>query len=427
MKLQALYGFDSLSFKDDGHKWNEYCGIELEIENPSRQPDGLYWSRHADGSLRDGVEYVMTRPEGGKQLEAAIEEFYNFGIEFTNGPRTSTHIHVNVSNCTADELRAMVVAMYTIEDGLFTVIGERRKWAGYAMPLSEMDNKRLRSLMAATDFDELFHAISPARNQERYYGFNTCVRKHGTVEFRYFPGGPTKTELCDWVDLVIGVRKATGTSIETLMNIGNNEEELRNWLTSFLPRSWFNRLVNAMGMDSMIQKFLEITAFLPEQEQVQRRAQLIFATKPLVTFIKKHLIKGAGQKILDDAVMTMNVFGLEDWNYWLSKAYTKDREEVLAEKKKAKAGEAQQAWADELLERNHQDYHVIYERMRDQQRANERRVREAEQLAQAREALRAARAPAARPALQPARPWVVAANAAAQRPDLFPVQAGGEF
>src|SRR5690606_18508487 len=115
-KLWELYGFRPAVYKGDDKQWPDLFGIELELEDLSDTPEIAGWTIKPDGSLRIGYEYILRKPLGGKELAAAVDRFYTTDIRYTNGPRASTHIHVTAGDMSVDNLRSMIILMYTIED-----------------------------------------------------------------------------------------------------------------------------------------------------------------------------------------------------------------------------------------------------------------------------------------------------------------------
>lgn len=316
-KLHELFGIRERRYKLDGSRWPQLMGIELELEQVKNLREIAYWTQHQDNSLRDGVELVLDQPYAGMTLEAALDEYFGAGLHCNNTARTSTHIHINMTDATLDCLRTMTMIMYMIEDPLFTAVGEARKWAGYAMPLSDMEPQRLRQLLAASDLGVAVNQIAPGRNQERYYGFNTAsMRKHGTVEFRYYPGGPTREELQNWMDLAVQVKKA-GSEITPTQLIDRlvDPESVIEFLSEYFPDYWMNTLLRHVDANYMLTKFNEVAALAFEQEVLERREQLVFMTVPFISFVKRHLLGEAGRVYIDGIKTTFEVLSAGDWWY----------------------------------------------------------------------------------------------------------------
>lgn len=335
-KISELLGIRERKFKADGSRWNELIGVELELENCDRTPSISYWEAKQDNSLRNGIEYVMAQPFAGPTLEAALDAFYDEGIRTDNSARTSTHIHLNMTDTTLDAVRSMTMIMYMIEDGLFNVIGESRKWAGYSMALSEMDPVRLRMAMSHSDPHTLLNNLAPTRNQDRYYGFNTAsLRKHGTVEFRYFPGGPTRQELDSWIDLVCAVKRAAVTHTPTdLMNRLQSAYDVIQFLNDVLPPTWFASLTNAMPVSVMLDRFSQIAAVTAEPDLIEHRDNVVFLTPIFIGYVKKHVLGASGGEYMDAIAKHASVATGNDWYVYLDSARARDNEKPVAPKAK---------------------------------------------------------------------------------------------
>jgi hypothetical protein len=275
-----------------------YMGVELELEN-LRGGDGekplIGWDIHNDESLRNGIEYVTRKPFAGKEMLAAIESFYQQGFKYTGGPRTSTHIHVNAGDLSISNVRTMFVVSFMLEDAMFRVLEAKRKFCGYCMPLTEMSPQRIRNFLATDNMDSFARALS-GPNAEKYYGFNAVsIRKHGTIEFRYFPGAPVKEELLSWMDYCTAIKRiGLKYSLDDLANLPD-AYALAAWLEENLGQ-WGTRFLNAVGQQSLYNTLIEVLACVPAGgDMVARRDELVFVSKPLVQYIRDSYCIGEEQ------------------------------------------------------------------------------------------------------------------------------------
>lgn len=276
------------------HRYGDFFGIELELEDIDydrvENIIWAHWSIHGDGSLQaNGREFVLAGPRGGNQLIAALDEFYQADIQATNGLRTSTHIHINASDLSVGELRTMLVVSYTVEAALFRWIGENRKWCGYAMPLTEMPSARLRNLLTASRLRSMLQSITPSRNNDRYYGVNVgSIAKHGTVEYRHFPGKPTRAELEEWLDFVRAMKTAGQTlPFPELGERIESEPQLREFLASVIPANVWDRLLSVEIAGEFWQAFNEIMALSEPSEDIERIDKLVFMKPQLLRYFVK--------------------------------------------------------------------------------------------------------------------------------------------
>ena len=324
--ISEIFGLRVQQADGTAHRWNELMGVELELEDVeiTGNPDLLYslWEPHSDNSLRNGSEFVTARPMSGDTLERAISAFYETPMNFTKGPRTSTHIHINMTNSTSEVLQSMFVLMYTLEAALYSVVEESRKWGGYAMPLCEMSNLRIRNLLAPASSQQMITAIAPTRNQERYYGFNTNVRRHGTVEFRYFPGGPSKEELVSWIDFVSLIKKAaTKYSVTQLINMVYDEHSLRRFLIEEMDY-WGPKLLNAVNATAMYQSFNEVASMASDTDNRELPSGLVFVTSSFLGYIITKILKkdAKATEYIKKVVEGQSIMSKNEWNHYLSNA-----------------------------------------------------------------------------------------------------------
>lgn len=294
--LRKFFGLNQYEAPADDkeHRWPELLGVELELEGrrPEDAPDYTMWDKHEDGSLRNGTEYTFSGPLSGKNIDLALNSFYRVPMDWAKGARTSTHIHINMADTTDQHLRMMFLLVYTIEDAIFAVTEEGRKWAGYSVPLNEMAPDRIRGILNPFNDDVFITSVAPARNAERYYGFNVgSIRRHGTVEFRYFPGGPSREELESWMDLVTSVKRATADmTLETMVEAFSSEERAADFLRTRLG-AWGNRLISVRGIGEMLMRFAEVAPMAGDADN-RHAFGLVYSVNPLYfNLLKKHTLR----------------------------------------------------------------------------------------------------------------------------------------
>lgn len=331
MLLHELLGKSLVNYAGPDHPWSELMGVELELEDVSLAGTSearldlfqRHWTAHDDRSLRHGVEYVTARPVGGEALDIAVRAFYACEAHYTHGPRTSTHIHVNMLDSDVSVLQSMFILMYAVEDALFSVVEETRKWAGYCMPLSEMHEGRIRKILNPRNMRAVAGAISPGRNQERYYGFNTNMARHGTVEFRYFPGGPSETELRSWIDFVVAVKKFGKKWMpDQLIEAVTSPDSLARLLLQELGQ-WGSRLLAAGNLDQMYQKFVEVAAMYDEGNQPELGTNLVYVNEAYLSFIVRKFFDGQPEAAdcLTSMMGNQRVFSKNDWEHYLGRTF----------------------------------------------------------------------------------------------------------
>lgn len=213
---------------------DQFLGIEQEVEalRLRKVPDG--WNSVADGSLRNGIEYITADPLCGKELLSAIDSFYdevnkaNFSEENNSSFRTSTHVHVDftrrsgyrIANGRGDSLmgvRQFLLSYYMLEDMFFGVAGERRRYTGYCLPYSVANTDLIR-ILRARDGQEFSSAVDTSG---RYYGCNfKSLGRHGTVEFRHLELTVNPDKLINWINMILRMKKFT---YENCLGSGKDE------------------------------------------------------------------------------------------------------------------------------------------------------------------------------------------------------------
>lgn len=251
-------------------------GMEFELEEVGRGPEGSGevpsgYDVHSDGSLRNGVEYVFAGGSSGEQIIHRIASMTNFleGREFSTSERTSTHIHLNMRDnaATAEVVRRMFGLVYLIEPAIFRFADENRKWCGYCQPLTDMPQQRLGDIISGDDTSLRVGAQGQQHN-DKYFGFNLkSLSRHGTVEFRYFPGWSGGEDALAWVNLVMEVRLAAMhfDDLSGLLAAASSASDFRAVLAEAMPLS-YSRL-----------------ASLVEDSEIERRANYLSALRSVHT------------------------------------------------------------------------------------------------------------------------------------------------
>lgn len=240
--IHEVFGRKPISSFDPDNSWplaRELIGVEIEIEDCRGATPLSYWSTHSDGSLRNGIEYVLAGPTGGRQLTEAIDQFFGAGLRYSTGPRTSIHIHLNASdNMTIDQFRNMFTIMYLIEPAVFRWADENRKWCGYCSPLTDLSPYRIINILNddPRDASRFVHAVQGDGNSDRYYGFNVAAyARHGTVEFRYFPCTTDRQKVFEWIKFCMYVKKTAKAfgSPEDILGALSNESALTAFINEY--------------------------------------------------------------------------------------------------------------------------------------------------------------------------------------------------
>lgn len=169
-------------------------GIEVEVEGVLQhyEENGSprSWTAHGDGSLRDGIEFVTSNPTPMSGLNAKLRSLSSWfeGSEPQFSHRTSTHIHVNVSDLTADQLTSFLYMATVMEPLLMRYCSDYRNQNTYCMPTYKTTNLTGERRNLIRFLRDPSHNTRPRRAAK--YAAISVFRLFdlGTVEFRMFDG-----------------------------------------------------------------------------------------------------------------------------------------------------------------------------------------------------------------------------------------------
>ena len=270
--------------KDRDPKWplNELMGIEIETEDFAYVHDAMveladYWTVHNDGSLRNGTEWVTSKPFAGKKLTAAIDTFFAKRRAYNMSERTSVHIHINMTdeNLTIDQFRSLFCLAFIIDPAVFRIADENRKWCSYCCPLTDMSEERIGTLLSSDKKTRIMSAINGDKNEDKYYGFNVVsLRKHGTLEFRHFSCTQDKAQLELWIKLVQEIKKA-GIGFDDpkiMLEMMNDPEKVAVLIRARMPET-ADTVLRYLDRDDAAARaryLLTVVSNKPIQEQILR-------------------------------------------------------------------------------------------------------------------------------------------------------------
>lgn len=185
-------------------------GVEIELEGVDLYKGYLHqWRVEADGSLRgeDNAEYVLKEPLDLPEVENALNTLEAYLEEFDSqvilSRRTSTHIHVNVTELDTKHLLNFIALLFTFEDFLVNWCAPSRKGNLFC----------LRSRDAEAIYDSLrplFNSASTIdlNNYIRYSAINlAALLKYGSVEIRSLEGTMDVDRILTWCSMLLRLRE----------------------------------------------------------------------------------------------------------------------------------------------------------------------------------------------------------------------------
>lgn len=224
-------------------------GMEFELEDVGRGGEGEIevpngYDVHSDASLRNGLEFVFDGPAYGSGVLRRINSMSDFleDRNYSTSERTSTHIHLNMRDmaATVEKARCMFGLVYLIEPAIFRFADENRKWCGYCQPLTDMPQQRIGDIISGED-DLFLSGAQGQQHNDKYFGFNLkSLSRHGTIEFRYFPGWSGSEDALSWVNLVMEIREAVTcfNDLPDMLSVASNAQALRAILAEAMPKSY---------------------------------------------------------------------------------------------------------------------------------------------------------------------------------------------
>jgi hypothetical protein len=181
-------------------------GVEVEMEGaglPDAEDLIPGWSFHRDGSLRgESGEYVFDSPktltESRKLIEDLFAHFRNIGSVLKPSYRTSTHVHVNVSDLTWGKVANIITIWAMVEKAALAWCAPRRDGNLFCIPFYV-------SPQPISDFIEftVTGLCDFKENRLKYSSLNLyTLRKFGTLEFRTLEGLSNPGKLFKWLNFL---------------------------------------------------------------------------------------------------------------------------------------------------------------------------------------------------------------------------------
>lgn len=210
------------------------AGIEIELENITAEtPSFRYWTAKGDGSLRNnGMEFVCSHPWGGTDLYNAAVEID--GFLFGNNPdttwRCSTHVHIDVRDMTAAQVKKMILAYVFYERLLFKCSGWHRYKNNFcaALGFAQGQLEDLGNWWAENDSTFLSNLAS---RWDKYTAINFLpMGSFGSIEFRISEAKWHKGQLIRLANRFLSLKEVA------IANTDLSEEDFLAFLASSDPK-----------------------------------------------------------------------------------------------------------------------------------------------------------------------------------------------
>ncbi len=192
-------------------------GIEIEVEGrnlPNRIAEvvnGVSWTVHNDGSLRGGLEYVLSNPCRIGDVPELINNLWQGltrdGVRLNNSNRTSTHVHVNIQGMKINSLTSYFLLWIVYEQAFI-------RWCGKARTSNHfcLSNQDCANFLGENWLDSLKNGGFGCPADYRYSALNlNAMTKFNSFEFRCLDGITDPVRVINWIKLLWALREeATG-------------------------------------------------------------------------------------------------------------------------------------------------------------------------------------------------------------------------
>ena len=202
-----------------------FMGVEVELENINPSRNGSLppsWRTVGDGSLRgDGMEFVLREPMFGQDLVEALQGLYeHLGKKQKNfriSERTGIHLHMDMRECSMEEVRKFLLVYTVMERLLFKYSGITREQSIFCIPIHKSEY-----------YLDMYHMLgqrgstvhSFLQRYHRYASLNlNALLRFGSVEFRHMPTSSDVGEIIRWINVVQSIKKFTSSTSLTGLSL----------------------------------------------------------------------------------------------------------------------------------------------------------------------------------------------------------------
>lgn len=186
----------------DGKTKKGDIGIEIECEGSviSGLPESTtYWKAVPEGSLRNGIEYVLKNPVNVERLDDALLEWgkLTYLNKFEPSIRTSVHIHINVSGLNYSEYIRALGVYWLVENLLVGLNGTVREGNLFCLRAKDANN----SVSYVLDALANLQMINPHPESFKYSALNlVALAKYRSMEFRFIRGTVSTKIMKFWAE-----------------------------------------------------------------------------------------------------------------------------------------------------------------------------------------------------------------------------------
>ncbi len=195
---------------------DQFVGVEIEVEAPKAIDyfvlAELPWSNAAEGSIRNGKEYISTLGMQAGEVYASLSVLNKHIIEPNTAFsfRCGLHIHVDVSQHTLEDIYKMCLVYSVLEKILFDISGNRGV-NRFCVPVQESNNSCSNVIHYGhkREWAKVTREV-PGRVKgvadTKYMAMNLRpLEFYNSVEFRHHKGTSNPAEVEAWMRILLDV------------------------------------------------------------------------------------------------------------------------------------------------------------------------------------------------------------------------------
>lgn len=186
--------------------------IELEFDNvPRIEQDMTYWNIVPDGSLKNGMEFVVKEPLYSNSIPTALKELNSMLKKHSKSKvrlseRTSLHIHVDARDMSREQISNFVMVYTAFESVLFKYCGEERK--NNVFCISPTTSATLINTLGSFILGGDTRAGNVVRRYSKYTSINLAtLSKYGSIEIRGHEGTHNSAQIITWINILLSIKQ----------------------------------------------------------------------------------------------------------------------------------------------------------------------------------------------------------------------------
>lgn len=302
---------------------DRFVGIEIEVEHMGKSESistanslgsylHRYWNITTDDSLRNNGREFVSMPLNRQGLINGLlilNKLIGFGGNPTYSNRCSVHLHFDLSDLTIDKFVNLILTYLYVEPIIFELpvfVGlKNRKNNIFCVPsgssVSMFDLAKIMDVYQRTPPENLgidfVKSLTMGGDANRYHAFNLgALWKHGTIEFRHFPGTHDPKALMMWINCINNMfefaKEHTTKELFDKLSALNSNSQYHQLIYSILGnlplgmhRNLFQELEDSVKLIKRVYSLEKKLEWIPDGSyltQVSKLTNIAFIKKPEV-------------------------------------------------------------------------------------------------------------------------------------------------